>query len=151
MNEPVNPRTHCTHCRAELTKDEVRGCLVCLVCHPPVKIAPKEEVIIDRRVDVKPDENRVLELIDERIKKLVPGMIQEDREEWMLASRVTPTVSEPTADFQQIDIPDQPSEQQKSWRDVAKELGIPLFQRTKVEVLADIDAKQNVTSEQIGQ
>jgi hypothetical protein len=93
-------------------------------------------VVKARKDNVKVDEPWT----DERIKKVVDPLIREICLELIQEFYVPKT--EPVVD-------EQPEAVEKSWREQAKELGVPLSQETggarkKVDVLADIAAKLEV-------
>lgn len=119
--EKVNPRTHCNHCRAELTKDEKRGCMICRVCHPAGDDKPLVPQIKPKLLDVKFTEEQIREIV------------RDELENWHIQKPpVTKAEAKETDEaLRKID-----------WRAQAKELGIPLFQRKKADVLAEIAKKK---------
>ena len=135
MTEPVNPMTHCTHCRSPLDYDEIRNCKVCRTCHPVQKAQPAVVEKEDKRIDVIPDEKRVKEII----KEIVPDMIREELENW-----VSPATTEKKMTIGEGYVEEIILDRHVNWRSEAKELKIPLSQptggaRKKVDVIKDIE------------
>lgn len=143
MNEPVNKLTHCTHCRAELMRDEKRGCSYCPRCHPLQKPAPPVKEKPKNYVDVKLTEARVKELIEE----LVPPMIRDELENWHIQRPPVTKTEIETYLEQHPETPTVTTVDGKPWREQAKELGVPMYDkenkkpRLKVDVIKEIEAK----------
>jgi len=115
----------CRRCDGELTRDEKRGCWVCLNCYPPRSkppSAPKKEA---KYIDVKPTEKRVIELIKEQ-EDWIRDIVVDEIGNWH-RPKTSPVKSD--------------------WRQQAKDLGIPLFQRKKEDVIKDIE---ELTGRQLG-
>ena len=131
--DSVNTKTHCRYCREELTYDKERNCKVCLHCNPPrAKVAPPPK---DKRnfIDVKVTEERVGEIFKELFAGDAVRLIVRDELE-------NYHIQKPPVTKEEISlIP--PTDNQDDWRAKARELGIPLFQRTKKDVLKDIEEK----------
>ncbi len=125
----------CKRCKKELVKDEERGCMYCPSCHPPQKPQQLEEEKERHYVDVRLTEARVRELV------------RDELENWHIPK---PKVALPDdcmttdAKTKELEAERDTQQEEADWRQQAKELGIPLFQRTKADVLADIKALENV-------
>jgi hypothetical protein len=108
-----------------LTFDKKRQCKVCLACHPPQSATPPPPKEKKKYLDVKMTEGQVIEII----KDVVPDMIREELENWH--------IQRPPVTKKEI----------KTWRQEAKEMGVPLNKKTggmrkKVDVLAEIELKK---------
>ena len=127
----VNTKTHCRYCQTELSYDEERNCKICLTCNPPrQEIAPPPKSK-KNFIDVKVTEERVREIFKELLSgDAVREIVRDELENWHIQK--PPVTKE--------EIPP-PADNQDDWRAKARELGIPLFQRTKKDVLADIEKK----------
>lgn len=120
--DKVNPRTHCNHCRAELTYDEKRNCMVCRVCHPEGGDKPLVPQTKPKLLDVK--------FTEEQIRAIV----RDELENWHIQKPPVTKDEIVTGRDYQAGKPD--------WRQQAKELGINSFGRKKAEVLAEIASKK---------
>jgi len=121
----------CKRCDGELTRDEKRGCWVCLNCYPPNSkpvTIPKKDVTY---IDVKPDEKRVIELIKEQ-EDWIRTIIQDELENWY--------IQKPSVDKSSVESTLETAKDE-DWRKKAKELGISMFHKTKEEVLKEIEEK----------
>ncbi|KKN75870.1 hypothetical protein LCGC14_0375780 [marine sediment metagenome] len=155
----VNTKTHCRYCTEELTIDKKRNCKVCLSCNPPrANVAPPPKSK-NNFIDVKVTEERVREIFKELFSgDAVRLIVRDELENWHIQrppvtkkDSVELTVEklqevakeikshEATGNFE-ISV-SQEMFNDSNWRAKAKELGIPLFQRTKQDVLKDIEAK----------
>ncbi len=162
----VNTKTHCRYCTEELTIDKKRNCKVCLNCNPPrANVAPPPKSK-NNFIDVKVTEERVREIFKELFSgEAVRLIVQDELENWHI-QKPPVTKSEIQMQDEKILASDKPIsatvEANKeipetygvgdidvavdNWRAKAKELGIPLFQRTKKDVLKDIEEKLAVAS-----
>lgn len=135
------PRCKTVTCKKELTFLEGPKCWRCLACNPLPKVVPVVEEREKHYVDQKWTEEMIIEIID----KVVPDMIRETLENWHIRR---PSVTQ--EDVKEITTPpeDPPEVPEKTWRERAKEMGIPLSKqdgpgaRKKAEVLADIAKKE---------
>jgi len=109
----------CKNCETELTKDEIRDCYRCLKCYPEAKkpIAPPKPE--SKYIDVAMTEAKVREICRDVL------------EDWHVPSVTKAETKEVV------------TETTKTWRQEAKEMGIPLFQRKKEDVLEDIETKKS--------
>ena len=106
-------------CGEELTFMEESKCFRCLKCKPIVK----------KRQVPKKSESKYIDVpwTEDRIRKIV----REELEDWH--------IQKPPVTKKEIDtITEQPV---ATWREQAKELGIPLYHKTKKQVLAEIVEK----------
>ncbi len=137
----------CRRCNGELIHDEKRDCLVCPTCYSPNRAIPKPEKKVIKLVDVRPTEERVAEMIAEQLtQERIRNIVIDELENWHIQKptltvekikAITDTLTPKTGD---ILIPVNPElAANLDWRAHAKELGIPLFQRKKKDVLADIE------------
>jgi len=136
----------CPKCGKEATYDERRECWQCFECNPVLK----EPVIVEEPkrnyLDVRLTDERVREIVREEIENYLIEQVKskevgseidelhrpdETDEHLRALSTATPNVETVVEVKQPYD-----------WRLEAKRLGIPLFHRTKVDVLADIKAKK---------
>lgn len=129
----------CKRCSTELVKDKDRDCLYCPLCHPIQKQSVPMEELEKNYIDVKPSDMRKEEII-KIIKGVVPSMIIEELENWHIKKPVEePVVEEPVVE--ELD-------ENKNWRDEAKELEIETYDkensrpRKKVDILIDIEKKK---------
>ncbi len=128
----------CRSCKTELTHDKKRGCLVCLKCHPPEKgqpIPPQEK---RKYIDVTMTEERVRDIVRDELENWhiqKPPVTKKETESLTLEKlkKVRDSLPSPP---NVLEIP-----VNSDWRAKAKELGIPLFQRTKADVLAEIGTR----------
>ena len=162
MMEPVNPMTHCNHCRSPLSHDKERNCKVCRTCHPVQEIKteplPKDVATNPNLLTFEERVEKILakheSVVEERIREIVrdelenwhihePSVKQDDVDAiWQTetaGNTNTATVGRQAMVSEVAAIQLEPD-----WRAQAKELGIPLFQRKKVDVLADIEAKKEI-------
>ena len=153
-------------CKKPLTWMKHGQCWRCLRCNPIQKSVPTE-VPASKRIDVKPDINKVQDMIDasmseERIREIVqdeltnwhlqkPSVMKEDVDE--LIEKTTFTNNTP------VEIPDEvarltptnnihiePEIVEETWRQKAKRLGVKTHKdnaggmRKKIDVLAEVEA-----------
>lgn len=125
----MNPLCKTVSCKRELTYMEETKCYRCLVCNPLPKAklaAPTEEK--SRYVDVPWTEERIRAIVHDELQNWhVPKPSVTAKEVTKL------TTTEPSGE-----------EPQRTWRDVAKEMNVPLYDhdrkcpRKKDDVLEDI-------------
>lgn len=124
----------CRRCKTELVRDEKRKCLYCPVCHPPQteqeKIEEKKRVYID----LKPTEKRVAEMVRDIIETVVPDMIRDEMEKLYIPK---------PAMIEELKVSMAKELKPADWRQEAKALGITLYQRTKKDVLKEIEERKN--------
>lgn len=141
----VNTKTHCRYCGEELSYDEKRDCKVCLICHPgkpdaPAKPTPEKPKFLDERMT----EARVREIV------------RDEMENWHIPK---PSVTKEEVENLTNNVVVEPKVKEKTWRDKAKEMGVPTHykvdgkhaggMRKKVDVLADIKAKETKESTEV--
>ena len=143
-------------CKRPLTYLEEQGCWRCLVCNPMPKDVPKP-IKEKKFLDVKTTEGQVAEMItkkltehievsEEKIREIVrdelenwhiqkPPVTKDEIEEYPTAV-ISQTINE--SRIEQAKEPEPPD-----WRQQAKDLGIELFHRKKVDVMKDIEEAEN--------
>lgn len=137
----------CKYCNTELTRDEKRNCLVCLACNPPQQTKPEPPKEEAKYLDVKLTEERVREIVKDELENWCisnPSTTKEDIESQAAEDLDSAVQTQSDADAA-TSVADTAST--VNWRAQAKALGIPLFQRKKEDVLADI-AKKTKSPEQ---
>ena len=157
----TKPICKTTNCKRELTYLEESDCWRCLVCNPLTAPAPTEKPE-SKYIDVKMTEKKVREIVKDEMmgskfdEGQIRDIVRDELENWHIQKPpVTKTESELTvAKLREIakdnppktgniEVPVNPElAASPNWRQQAKELGIPLFQRKKADVLADIEAKK---------
>lgn len=155
----------CRYCKTDLIRDKERGCLVCPNCSPKQRgkpIPPKEE---KKYLDVKVTEKRVSEIIDEKLAEQVEvgeerirEIVRDELEDWHIPK--PPVIREEIIDARtrinvasssNADVPIETAEnpvetvEEMNWRQRAKELGIELYHKKKVDVLKEIKALTPLT------
>lgn len=144
MNAPI---CKTVTCKRELTYLEDTKCWRCLVCKPlPKGTEVLEEVkkeYIDRTVNENTLEARLVEF-EEKVREIV----RDELENWHI-QKPSVTATEIQGLTQDVVIKDEVGLEPhiETWRQTAKRLNIPLAKETggarkKVDVLADIEAKQ---------
>lgn len=122
--------TKCKNCETELTFMEEAKCLRCLSCHPVTEHVPVEKKETNY-VDIPWTAERIWDVVEAKVEE----MIREELENWHSNVQEIDELSLARVE------PRQPDNPPKDWRAQAKELGIKLFQRSKVDVLAEIEEK----------
>lgn len=133
----------CKYCNTELTRDEKRNCLVCLACNPPQKTKPDPPKEETKYLDVHVTEKRVAEIVTEQ-EEWFRKIIRDELENWYIPKPSTAkedVESQPAEDLDSVVQTQSDAATDANWRAQAKALGIPLFQRKKEAVLADIAKK----------
>ena len=151
--DPNSPICKTQICKRPLTWMEKQKCWRCLVCNPIPKDAPKRE---ERKpfLDVHPDEVRVAEMIKSAMAG-VREVIQDELMNWHIqkppATRdeiaETLPISSENA-YETGGVSATPTTKPETWLQKAKRLGVKTHydeggMRKKVDVLADIEAKEN--------
>lgn len=150
-------------CKRPLTYLEDSKCWRCLICNPLPKDVPKFKEV-KKFLDVAMTEERVKEILTEQViagEERIREIVQDELENWHIQKpTVTKTetdntvkllnkIVDPPLSNARIDGAVESGElitrepEPLNWRQEAKELGIPLFQRKKADVLAEIDAKKH--------
>ena len=109
------PICRTVNCKRELTWLEDTKCWRCLVCNPLTPVGRTVEPE-KKYIDVKLTEARVREIC------------RDELENWH--------IQKPPVEVKEIDLA-----LRSDWRQQAKELGIPLFQRKKEDVLQEIQSR----------
>lgn len=144
----------CRRCNTELAYDDKRKCHYCPECHPLRNDPPPvTEKLPDRRIDVKPDEKRVIEII----KEIVPDMIRNELENWYVQKppitrselevntepanvTISPdTTTSTVSTFSTVDNELLNEIAAGDWRDTARSMGIKTFQKSKDAVMREIE------------
>lgn len=130
-------------CKRPLTYLEDSKCWRCLICNPlptgkPAVLKKKPEFL-----DVKVTEQQVAEMIEAKLAEQVEvgqerirEIVRDELENWHIQK--PPAMKDEIAETWGVSDVDVTT---NNWRQQAKELGIPLFQRRKVDVLKDIEEK----------
>lgn len=125
----------CRRCNGDLTRDEKRNCLRCLVCYPVQEVQPAAPKDMSKYVD------QGTKWTEERIREIV----RDELADWQVpkpsvtAKEVVELTSPDTTESSIVaEVP------QKTWRDKAKEMGVSLYDhekkcpRKKTDVLEDM-------------
>ena len=144
----------CRRCSGDLTHDADRDCLYCGNCHPKNKVQPAPPKEEKEYLDVKVTKKEVFEILaahESAVEERFREIVRDELENWHIPE---PSVTKDGVDAIWLtelntgvnvnpNVATAPSTVKESdWRAQAKELGIPLFQRKKIDVLADIEAKK---------
>ncbi len=143
-------------CKRPLTYLEEQGCWRCLVCNPMPKAAPKP-IKEKKFLDVKMTEKQVSIMITKRLveqveigEEKIREIVRDELENWHIqkppitkdemtkleTAGTSQTINE--SRMEQAKEPEPPD-----WRQQAKDLGIELFHRKKVDVMKDIEEAEN--------
>ena len=141
-------------CKKPLTWMEKGQCWRCLRCNPIQKSVPTE-VPESKYVDVKPDINKVQEMIDVAISEdRIREIVQDELANWHIQKPLI-TISEkdeinviekPIFTTTSNDIPIEPEVVEETWRQKARRLGVKTHNdhtggaRKKIDVLAEVEA-----------
>ncbi len=149
------PKQKCRRCNGELSYDEKRDCSYCPICYPPNRVQPAQIKEKPKYIDVAMTEARVREIIKDEMmgskfdEGQIRDIVRDELENWHIQKpSVTRDEIEPPRALSndelldKINVPTPPA-----WRAQAKELGIPLFQRKKADVLAEIASKTKGTAD----
>lgn len=139
----------CRNCKGELTKVK-GGCLRCLKCNPIIDVgAPQKRET--KYVDVTITESRVREIVRDELENwhIQKPPVTKKEAETMADVAVKEVLGENPADTAVKKMlgtstinTDGPIISEPTWRDEAKELGIPLFHKKKADVLKEIEARK---------
>ena len=136
-------------CATELTENfKGTGCKRCLTCNPETAYVPPKDRE-SKYVDIKMTDEKVQELVEESIDKIVPDMIREVLENWHIQR--PPVTAEEIAEATGGEEVVTKLQKPETWRQEAKRLGVSVYDterkcpRKKVDVLKDIKEKTCAT------
>ena len=154
------PKQKCRRCNGELSYDEKRDCSYCPICYPPNRVQPAQikekpkyidvamtearvrEIVKDEMMGSKFDEGQIRDIVRDELENWhiqKPSITKEDVKE--LATEADTKIAEARA------FAANETKKTTDWRQEAKALGIPLFQRKKADVLAEIASKTKGTAD----
>jgi hypothetical protein len=149
--------SQCRRCAAPLRHDPVRNNSICRFCYPKNRVIPKPRKEEKLFLDVKPDEKKIKEMIEnsekgmeERIKEAADAAAKAAVEAYIESQKVGPVETEepgptgPAEPVEEAEVQDTEGsleEKYPDWRAKAKELDIDQYHKSKKQVLKEIEAK----------
>lgn len=138
----------CRYCKTETVWDEKGACWRCPKCHPPTDGKPTPPKEKPKLLDIKFTEEQIRNIVRDElenwhIKK--PAVTRDEVEKLTDKERLSKAIEKSfmakTAHKSDAMGPTEASV--PNWRQQAKELGIKIFGKKKVDILAEIEAKKN--------